>query len=170
MKYPLLVLSFLLFAVFSPAPVFAQDGAGAAQVTGLPIPRFVSLDSQKVYVRSGPALRYPIKWVFKRKGLPVEIVQEFDAWRKIRDFEGEEGWIHSSLLSGRRSVLIQSDDLVPMHEGFSADSRLMAKLEPHVVALVDKCVGDWCRLEKDGYKGWVQRKFLWGIYEDEELD
>lgn len=166
----IIFLSFMTLFLMVPHSSYAQDEAVSDHTTGLPIPRFVSLDSQKVYVRSGPALRYPIKWVYKRKNLPVEIVQEFDSWRKIKDFEGEEGWIHSSLLSGRRSVLIQNDGLVPMYEGFSPDSRVMAKFEPNVVAQIDECVEGWCRLEKDAYKGWVERKFLWGIYEDEELD
>ena len=74
--------------------------------SGLTIPRFVSLRSNKVFVRTGPALRYPIKWIYTREGLPVEVVQEFDTWRKVRDKDGEEGWIHSSLLSGKRHAVI----------------------------------------------------------------
>lgn len=141
--------------------------------TGLPIPRFVSLRSDKVYVRSGPALRYPIKWIYKREHMPVEIVQEFENWRKVRGIEGEEGWIHQSLLSGERTVMIktgEADQLIPMREGFNVGARMIAKAEPMVVADLDKCSGDWCRIEADGYRGWVERNFLWGIYEDEELN
>ncbi len=162
----LLFLSVLLLSQLA----VAEDSVPGFRSTDLPLPRFVSLRSDKVYVRTGPALRYPIKWVYKREEMPVEIVQEFDSWRKITDFEGEAGWIHQSLLSGERTVLIQSDDLVPLREGFSSESRMMARLEPDVVAIVDKCISEWCRIEAEGYRGWVQRNFLWGIYEDEELN
>lgn len=174
--FTVLLMGFALGFALPAAATQAQEAASAAQgaaktgESGLPIPRFVSLDSDKVYVRAGPALRYPIRWVYKRKGLPVEIIQEFESWRKIRDFEGEEGWIHTSLLSGKRTVLFTGDDLVPLREGFSANARVVAKIEPRVVAGLSKCIDDWCRVEKDGYKGWVERKSLWGIYDDENLD
>src|SRR5262245_5050819 len=70
--------------------------------SGLPIPRFASLRSDEVNVRSGPGTRYPVEWVFKRKSMPVEIVAEYDIWRKIRDWQGASGWVHQSLLTGKR--------------------------------------------------------------------
>src|SRR5438876_886029 len=73
----------------------------------LPVPRFVSLRSEQVNVRTGPGERYPIEWVFTRRDLPVEIVAEFENWRKIRDSEGSEGWVHQRMLAGRRSVLVR---------------------------------------------------------------
>ena len=73
--------------------------------SGLPIPRFVSLSADKVFVRTGPALRYPIKWVYQRENMPVEIIQEFDTWRKIRDMDGDDGWVHQSLLSARTPAI-----------------------------------------------------------------
>lgn len=149
----------------------AQAAIPGFAAEGRPVPRYVSLRSDKVYVRAGPAMRYPIKWIYKRAGMPVEIVQEFDNWRKVRGIDGEEGWVHQSMLSGERTVLIRKvqDDLVPMREGFSAGARMTARLEPMVVASIDKCAGDWCRVEAGGYRGWVQRNFLWGIYDSEEF-
>lgn len=168
----------ILFAVtcFFAAPALAdtEKEADIFNSTSLPLPRFVSIKSDKAYVRAGPAVRYPVKWVFKRKNLPVEIVQEFDHWRKVRDSDGDEGWVHKMLLSGERTVLIQrgeqNEGLTDMREGFSRDSRLVARLETGVIASVKQCIEDWCRLEKDGYTGWVERNFLWGIYEGEELN
>lgn len=178
MKTRLLTILLVLgLGLFFPAAVIAADpdpkeeAVQGFRTTDLPLPRFVSLRSDKVYVRAGPALRYPIKWIYKRANMPVEIIQEFDNWRKIKGFDGEEGWIHQSLLSGERTVLIkEAADLVPLREGFSSQARMIARIEPQVVANIDQCAGEWCRIETGGYRGWVQRNFLWGIYEDEELN
>ena len=162
---------FVLFAaVFGllVLPHSLQAGNNPFQSSGLPIPRFVSLGSDKVFVRSGPALRYPVRWVFQKKGLPVEVIQEFDTWRKIRDAEGEEGWIHQSLLSGRRSVLVRAEGLVSLHKRAGEGSTLLAKLEPDVVAELQGCRPGWCDISAEGYRGWVQRQFLWGVYAREE--
>lgn len=140
------------------------------RATALPLPRFVSLKASKVSVRTGPAMRYPIKWIYKREQMPVEIVQEFDTWRKIRDFEGGEGWVHQSLLSGARTVMIKSDELVPMRKDSADNARVIARIEAHVIASVKECIPSSCEVDAEGFDGWVDRKFLWGIYESEELN
>ena len=160
-----------IFVVFLSLPAFAQEEpVKGFRDTNLPLPRFVSLKSDKVYVRAGPAMRYPIKWIYKRDGMPVEITQEFESWRKVRDIDGEEGWIHQSLLSGDRTIIVKSGDLVALREKSAADARMMARLEPKVIARVDKCKKDWCRVETSGFRGWIERNSLWGIYENEELN
>ncbi len=154
-------------------PAHAQKPPQGNQVfnqSGLKIPRFVSLRSEKVFVRTGPALRYPIKWVFVKKNLPVEVVQEFDTWRKIRDSKGEEGWIHQSLLQGKRFALISAEEEVFLMRKPMIDSRFVAKLEPMVVLSLEECSGSWCFAEAGGFKGWLEKKSLWGVYETEELD
>ena len=138
--------------------------------TDLPLPRFVSLSSDKVYARTGPGKNYPIKWVYNRKLLPVEIVQEYEGWRKVKDNEGDGGWIHRSLLSGRRTALIRDGDPAFVYEKNNEKARVKARLEAGVVVSVDECMESWCRVEAGGYRGWVERKFLWGIYEGEEFD
>ena len=166
------ILFLIAFLLFISVPVQAQTTATGASVfaaSGLPIPRFVSLRSDKVFVRTGPALRYPIKWIFKKEGLPVEIIQEFDTWRKVRDSDGEEGWIHQSLLSGNRSVLIQSQDAVALSRDPEHTGEKVALLEPGVVAVLSRCQGTLCEVSAGGYKGWAPRNLLWGIYENEEL-
>lgn len=166
-----ILLLLVCLGLFAPAASHAEEAVQGFRVTDLPLPRFVSLRSDKVYVRAGPALRYPIKWIYKRDAMPVEIVQEFENWRKVKGVDDEAGWIHQSLLSGERTVLIKkAEDLVPMREGFSRDARMVARLEPQVVAGLDKCSGHWCRIEAGGYRGWVEKNFLWGIYEDENLN
>lgn len=162
-----------------PSSLQAQTSANADRNpvfnnSGLKIPRFVSLASDKVFVRTGPALRYPIKWVFAKKGLPVEIVQEFDTWRKIRDLEGEEGWIHTSLLSGKHRAIVKSgdrgEDRTYLLRKPIAEGKKMAQLENNVIVAVESCSGAWCSVNSSGYKGWIERKSLWGVYETEELD
>lgn len=138
--------------------------------SGQPIPRFVSVKSDKVFVRSGPGVRYPIKWVFKKKGYPIEVIQEFDTWRKIRDHEGEEGWIHQTLLSGKRYVLIIEEKGVTALKKPLIDAQPLAFFEENVVAELDQCVADWCQASLSGFKGWIERKSLWGVYEDEQIN
>lgn len=138
--------------------------------TNLRLPRWASLQGEKTYVRAGPGLKYPIKWIFKKQALPVEIVQEFDSWRKIRDYEGDEGWVHQTLLTGARSVMVRADGLVSMREAERADARLVARVEPAVVARVERCTPAWCKVSVDGFRGWIERNSLWGIYEEEILN
>lgn len=150
--------------------VRANDVPPEMRGSGLPLPRFVSISSDKAFVRSGPAPRYPIKWVYKKDGLPVEIIQEFDVWRKVRDNAGDEGWINKALLSDRRSVIIRGDQIVDMREDAAASSRVMARMEPGVIARLQKCEGGWCRLSVGGFEGWAERKALWGVYPQETID
>jgi SH3-like domain-containing protein len=142
----------------------------AVHGSGLPLPRFASLRSDKTHARSGPGARYPIKWVYNRAGLPVEIVQEFENWRKIRDFDGDEGWVNQLLLSGKRTAQVKGEVPAALHGSHSADSRVTARLAPRVIAEVKKCEGAWCRVSAGGYDGWIERNFLWGIYAREDLN
>ena len=158
-------------AVLEPTEAdLAVDSGNGASSSGLPIPRFVTLASEKVFVRTGPALRYPIKWVYQRSNMPVEIIQEFDTWRKIRDMDGDDGWIHQSLLSGNRSVIVKGEANLAVRKEARDGSRTLAYLEPNVVAAVENCKGAWCEIESEGYNGYAERKFLWGIYDSEDFD
>lgn len=161
-----LIFAILTFGLLLSVPAQANN----FRSTDLPLPRFVSLDSSKVYARTGPGRQYPIKWVYQRNQLPVEIIQEYDSWRKVKDIKGEGGWIHTSLLSGRRTALVNAAGLVDIRDGLTVHARIIAQAEPGVVAQINKCAGHWCKIKTGGYNGWVERKFLWGIYEGEELN
>lgn len=165
-----MITVFALLALFLAPRVMAQEADGAAgdaksafHDSGLPLPRFVSLAADEVNARTGPGLRYPIEWVFRKKSLPVEIVREFDGWREIRDIGGDSGWVHKSLLSGERSVIITEEQRI-LRSRDNDDSKPLVRLEPGVVAALDKCDGNWCKISVGDYKGWLHRDQLWGVY------
>jgi SH3-like domain-containing protein len=137
--------------------------------SGLPIPRFASLRSDEVNVRTGPGTRYPIDWVFKRKAMPVEIVAEYENWRKIRDWQGASGWVHQSLLTGKRSFIIASK-AANLHKTPASSAEVVAKLEPEVMGEIRSCAGDWCRVKVSGASGWIRRTGLWGVYKSEPIN
>ena len=165
-------LGILTLALATMAAHAAGDMAvGAA--SGLPVPRFVSLKPDRVTVRGGPTRDHEIAFVFTRSGLPVEITAESDNWRRIRDWEGAEGWVYHSLLSGRRTALVatkQKDELVPLYGKADAQSALAARLQPGVLASVKTCNGSWCHVFGLGFDGWVAQERLWGVYANEKID
>ncbi|WP_435230221.1 SH3 domain-containing protein [Pseudopelagicola sp. nBUS_20] len=138
-------------------------------VTNLPLPRFVSLKASKANVRRGPSLTHRIDWVYKRRNMPLEITAEYGHWRRVRDIEGAGGWVHYSLLSGVRTVIIERDMLSlsmrPEH-----DTPAIAQLELGVVAKLGECRLYWCRLNANGHKGWAQKTELWGVKPEELRD
>lgn len=133
------------------------------------VARFATLDSREVNVRTGPGTRYPIKFILSRDELPVEIVKEFDIWRQIRTEQGDEGWVHKSLLAARRSVIIKDGPETLLKKPHAGATPLV-KLETGVIARLDRCDGEWCYLKVAGYKGWVRRGHVWGVYKDETFD
>ena len=151
------------------------DGEAPRSVgpSGLPIPRFVSLKAEKVNVRRGPSSDHPVAWVFQRKGLPVEIVAEFENWRRVRDSDGEEGWILQNMLAGKRTAEIapwkQGQNVLLMQSPKSG-AGVVAEVGSGVVAEVEHCDGEWCELSAGGYDGYVQQTQLWGVYPGEKVD
>ncbi len=137
--------------------------------SGLPVPRFVSLRSGEVNVRTGPGKSYPIEWKFTRPGMPVEITAEFDTWRRIRDVDGAQGWVHQSMLSGRRTLVVTGTMRV-LRQDNSAGSPAVAQAEPGVMGKLLKCRNDWCLVELQGYQGWLRRDEFWGVQKDEQVD
>ena len=149
--------------------------APAASASGLPLPRFVSLKADRVNLRAGPGTDYPTTWVYRRAGLPVEVLSEFEGWRQVRDSDGATGWILQSLLSGRRTALVTPWDLkadkpapqVPVLASDSSRARTVAVVEAGVIANIHGCDGRWCRVTIDRYRGYMPQKQLWGVYENE---
>ena len=161
-------------AVGTPARATEASVSAAMPVmrgpSGLPLPRFVSLKSGKVRVRRGPSTQYNIAWVYEAKGLPVEIVAEFEHWRRIRDADGEEGWIKNSLLSGWRTAMIapwsKGADFL-LREEPRDNGAAVARVKGGVIGRVVSCDGHWCKLRIGEYEGWIEQPVLWGVYRGE---
>lgn len=132
------------------------------------LPRFVSLRADEANVRVGPGPNYPVEWVYVKAGLPVEVIAEFDTWRKIRDSEGTEGWIHQSMLASKRHGLIQGKEAF-LYSQSDLKSQPLARLQEGVLVDLIKCQGNWCQIRVNKFKGWIQRPFLWGLYPGENL-
>lgn len=156
---------------------FAGETKPPTGASGLALPRFVSLKSDRVNLRNGPGTEYPTAWVFRRAGLPVEVVAEFEGWRQVRDAEGATGWVLQSLLSGRRTALVapwdaKSEALRPqiaVRSSGSEGAQPVAMVEAGVIANVAGCDGRWCQVTIDAYRGYIEQKRLWGVYEGEIL-
>jgi SH3-like domain-containing protein len=171
-----MVIVTLLVCLASGPGQAADDDAPKAEQTGgsgLGLPRFVSLKSDKVNVRKGPSTDQAIVWVFSRAGLPVEVIAESENWRRVRDSEGADGWVLHSLLSGRRTVLIapwsKDQESVPLYTSKSTNANVAAALAPGVLGNVLNCDGEWCQLSIDDYSGYAQQDKLWGVYHGEEI-
>ena len=171
MKNAVRCLSLTLIAAWAGIAAARADVTGS--VSGLPLPRYVSLKADKVNMHIGPAKHYETKWVYQRAGLPVEITAEFENWRRIRDADGTEGWVYHSLLSGRRTGVVSAkskDELVPLYEKPDAKSALAAQLQVGVQGSVKRCNTTWCRVTGQGFDGWIPQERLWGVYPNEKLD
>lgn len=150
----------------------AQAGVTAGQ-NGLQLPRFVSLKANRVNVRVGPGEGYAIAWVFTRGGLPIEVIQEYDTWRRVRDSDGSVGWIFQSLLSGERTAVVTpwaNGDIHPLRSSPSSEADVTAYLQAGVMGSVQRCRDGWCRLSGEGFSGWIEQNRLWGVYPDEVID
>ncbi|MCM2294487.1 SH3 domain-containing protein [Allorhizobium sp. BGMRC 0089] len=160
-----------LMAVAMASAAQASMDRKAGRVTGLPLPRFVSLKSDKARMRAGPSFDYPIRWVYEAKGLPVEILEEYGNWRQVRDCDGVSGWMNSALLSGKRTGLAApwrtvSGEMIDMHAAPGPLSQVMAKLQPRVRLNVHDCDGHWCEVsvQNGGPSGYIRQSLVWGVY------
>jgi SH3-like domain-containing protein len=149
--------------------LIAWIGSGLAAENTLPLPRFVSLRSDTVNVRTGPGVRYPVEWVFTRRTMPVEVVEEFETWRKIRDWQGTEGWVHQTMLSGKRSAIV-TGAVRDLRRDADQASSVVARIEPGVVGQLLDCRQSWCRLEFNGQRGYLRRDEFWGTYAEETVN
>ena len=136
----------------------------------MPLPRYASLRSDEVNLRTGPGVRYPIDWVYKRRDLPVQIEREFEVWRLVRDQDGVKGWVHQATLTGRRSFVVTGAERVLRRDG-SETASAVARLQPGVVGRIRNCeaASEWCQLQVGDYKGWLKREEFWGVLPHEAV-
>ncbi len=167
-----LFLMTLIFALFGIAPGLSapvEQGEVTVGASGQPIPRFVSISAGRANLRSGPGEQYPILWVYERKLYPLQVIEEYEQWRKVRDIDGDEGWVHVVLLSGKRTGLVTGDQRV-IYEEPDITSPPVARVEGGVIGEILECRLDWCRIDVGSKEGWIGTSGLWGIFFDEILD
>jgi SH3-like domain-containing protein len=178
MRHPVIVATLAVAAsllfIIAPGTAAAEVTGSVGSATRLPVPRFVSLKSERVNARMGPTRDHEVVWIYQRSGLPVEVTAEFENWRRIRDQEGTETWVFHSMLSGRRTGIVQAQrghesELVPLMDR-AGGSRIVVRLEPRVQGQVRACNKTWCRFSGEGFDGWIEQNRLWGVYPNEQFD
>lgn len=173
----------VLMVIAAQTPVFAQSetpadsGAPVAAilsavgpVTHLPLPRFVSLRGENANARRGPSLDQRVDWAFLHRGMPLEVTAEYGNWRRVRDAEGQGGWVHHALLSGARTAVILGTERVELREEPDPAARVVAVAEPGVIGRLAACRGAWCEIGAGGSEGWLPRAALWGVGPDEIIE
>ena len=171
----LIAVLFAGLLALAPGRVALGQGDGAAKVgaglgsSDLPLPRFVALRAAEVNLRSGPGMGYPIEWVFTRKGLPVEVFDEFETWRRIRDWQGSAGWVHQSMLSGQRGAMVVGADRL-LRRAPEPGSPAIAEIQVQVVGRLHNCRDGWCLIEAKGYEGWLRQGEIYGAYPGETFN
>jgi SH3-like domain-containing protein len=140
-------------------------------VTGLPLPRFAALGSSQVNLRIGPDLRYRVEWTYQRRDLPVQIVDEHQIWRRIRDPEGTEGWVQRPLLSARRTFLVQGGERL-LRRRPEEGAPAVARLQPGVIGTLRQCEAGsaWCEARVADHHGFIKRSEIWGVTPDEAIN
>ncbi|MBL95977.1 MAG: hypothetical protein CFH06_00585 [Alphaproteobacteria bacterium MarineAlpha3_Bin5] len=159
----LYILGFLFaINIFAGIKVLAET-----KKTELP-PRFASLRANEVNLRTGPGVRYPVELVFHRKALPVKIIKNYHTWRLIRDWEGTKGWVHQSMLTNKRTLIV-TGRIRTLRNKPTSESRAIARLEEGLIVKLDYCPSDvrWCRISVKGVSGWLRRAEIWGVGKNE---
>ena len=147
----------------------AQDIRVVVRGSGYEVPRFLSLKSDKANMRFGPGNEYPIAWVYESKGLPLKVIAEYEVWRKVVDHEGTTGWMHTKLLTGRRTALI-TNRVAKLYNSVEDNSKIVGYAERNVLMELQYCKLQFCRVAHPKLKGWIKRDVFWGLLEDETLN
>ncbi|MEO0636210.1 MAG: SH3 domain-containing protein [Pseudomonadota bacterium] len=163
-------------AVLMPSAPAAAQAVGKG-ISNLELPRFVSLKASRANLRVGPGRNYAVDWTLVKPGTPLEVVQEFELWRRVRYADGTEGWLYHSLLSGKRMATTapwKASDESSVHIEARAkaapEAAITAKFEPNVLVEVRECDGTWCNVRHQNGQGWIRQTELWGVYPQEKID
>ena len=178
-RLPRTLLAVALVCAFANAvtpPALAQaSGARPAPAatpnsSGLPLPRFVTLRADEANLRTGPGVQYPVEWVYQRKEIPLEVIAEFETWRKVRDWQGAQGWMHQSMLESKRTAVITGLTR-SLRAKMDANSAVVAEIDVDVVGRIVECPqgAGWCRLSFGNHDGWLRRAEIGGVYPDEAV-
>ena len=157
-----IVIAFILIIIFSQA-----SNADIGKETGLEIPRYVSLKSNDANIRVGPSKNYPIEIKYIKKNYPLKVLEEYEEWRKVEDFKKNIGWIHKSLISGTRTGIVLSNDNKTIKLLNTLDGNVIGEIGKGNIVFLEKCKTDWCLVSSENYKGWIDKKYIWGVKEKE---
>ena len=155
-----MIRAILAVALLCLATASAAEERGP--VTNLPMPRYVSLKADEANARRGPGTDHRIDWVFRKRDMPLRVIGEYSNWRRVADRDGAGGWVHYTLLSGVRTVLVEVD-MTPLRSSPDANAQINAYAEAGVIARLGDCVPGWCRISADGLRGWAEASALWGV-------
>lgn len=134
------------------------------------LPSFLSIKTNQVNARTGPNLRYPVKWIYITAGEPLEVLASFEKWYKLRDFEGEESWVHQTMLSKKRFAVVKAASQADLYTSPKDNAIIVAKLEFGVRVHLESCKQNWCHVTIDkNNDGWLLKDFLWGVKAHEEF-
>ena len=167
------VVGLFVYLVTHMAALSDDKGTGYDTPSKNPVPRWVSIRSSKVFARLGPSADHPVKWVYKQKGLPVQVISETRDWRLVCDPEGKTAWVRHDMVSSRRFIMTRTGQDTWLMDNPKPDARQKARLRPLVIATLDRCKNEWCRIEAEIGKagsgkggklsGWVQKSLVWGV-------
>ena len=161
----------LVLFIALPLNFYESNTLAASKGTGLPLPRFVSLRAGEVNLRTGPGVQYPVDWVYLRLNLPVQIIAEYDTWRKIRDWQGTQGWVHQSMVSGTRTFIVTGKNRT-IRRRSDSKSPPVATIEPSAIGTLISCsdLSGWGKVRANAKKGWLRRVEFWGVLKKEIIE
>ena len=160
-----IVIAFISIIIFSQV-----SNADIGKETGLEIPRYVSLKSNDANIRVGPSKNYPIEIKYIKKYYPLKVLEEYEDWRKVEDFQKNFGWIHKSLISGTRTGIILSNDNNTIKLLNTLKGNIIGEIGKGNIVFLEKCKIDWCLVSSRNYKGWIDKKYIWGVKEKEIIN
>ncbi len=135
----------------------------AARASAQPPPHYASVRGEEAFLREGPTYSHRILWVYRHKGYPLEVLDSYDTWRRVRDADGTIGWVSATMLSDRRTVLVTSRTPAPIRSDAAPKSATVALAEPGVVANLKACKPEACKVSSDGVEGWIDKNKIWGV-------
>ena len=159
MKFKIVFISMIIFCQVS--------NANVGKETGLEIPRYVSLKSDDANIRVGPSKNYPIEIKYVKRNYPLKVLEEYEEWRKVEDFNNNIGWIHKSLISGIRTGIVLSNDSENIKLFNTLGGSVIGEIGMGNIVFLEKCKIDWCLVSSGNFKGWMDKKYIWGVKEKE---
>lgn len=161
------LLGFMLMPVTASA--WTQPRDAVEGLSGLSVPRYTSLSSGLANMRTGPGERYPVKYVYKRKGLPLRVINEYGIWREVVDPDGDGGWMHRNMLTGGRTAIVMGD-IQTLRARPNESAKAAWQVEPGVIGALSDCSGSWCRFTVEKRSGYIRYNAIWGIDPNESFE